>query len=219
MSDLHRRLERWSGFRLHRWYLAAAYRAGYEQLRRMGADPLARAGARVLLCGTGSAETSLAFARFVRERNPSASLVVLDLSARPLVASRALVPGAGWLRADARALPIAGESIDLIETDFFLQYFEPEAKRVIAAEWSRVLAPGGAIMSRDYVLDGSASVERLLDRGRRALFRRTLGIDTFSVRRLELAEIFGAAGLTLALKSPRGVPLVKMLAAVSSDGR
>lgn len=92
-------------------------------------------------CGTGRASA------FLQKRYPKAEVLALDMALPMLREAR---KQAGWWRpfrrvcGDARALPIADQSIDLLFSNLCLQWIEklPEA----FAEFRRVLRPGGWLM-------------------------------------------------------------------------
>jgi malonyl-CoA O-methyltransferase len=92
-------------------------------------------------CGTGVASAAL------KNRYPRAQLVALDLAAGMLRAAKAQ---SRWRRrfdrmqADARALPLRSQSVDLLFSSLMLQWCdEPDA---VFAEWQRVVKPGGLVM-------------------------------------------------------------------------
>ena len=132
--SLHDRLGKYAAQPWHRAYLAKAYKASWELVVETGENPLdGLQRPRVLLCGSGSAETTATCAEAVRRVAPDAALVVIDSSNAPLRASAAQTK-AEYLQADARALPFADGSFHWIETDFFLQYFDEAGKRALFAE-------------------------------------------------------------------------------------
>jgi malonyl-CoA O-methyltransferase len=92
-------------------------------------------------CGTGRASAAL------QKRYPKAEVIALDMALPMLREAR---KQAGWWRpfrrvcGDARALPIADQSVDLLFSNLCLQWIEnlPE----VFAEFRRVLRPGGWLM-------------------------------------------------------------------------
>ena len=107
---------------------------------------------RILDIGSG---TGYATQR-LRERFAAAELIALDIApdmlkvARRKSGGRSLLtrllggsPAQHYLCADAEALPLAGESIDLAMSNLALQWCDPER---VAGETSRVLAPQGLFM-------------------------------------------------------------------------
>ncbi len=103
-------------------------------LRLAGPQP----GERALEVGIGTGH----FARAMVEAGLQVAGVDLSL---PMLreAARKGLP-AGLVRADARALPLAGEWFDLVYTVTMLE-FVPEPERAIAAMWAAV-RPGGRLV-------------------------------------------------------------------------
>jgi ubiquinone/menaquinone biosynthesis C-methylase UbiE len=200
MTELHQSLASYARHPWHARVLRYAYASSHALLRATGADPLARARPRVLLCGTGSLETSATFLEFVLGRAPCAQVTVVDLAEAPLRASAAhLANQVELVRADARHLPFSAATFDLVESDFFLQYFNLAGKRAVLGEWRRILAPGGALMTRDYVRIRWR--DRLPDALRRATLARTLRVQLNSIDAAALSAAYAEAGLNLS-RSP-----------------
>lgn len=112
-----------------------------EGLREQDAGLLGDvAGARVLEVGSGAAQCS----RWLTGRG--ACVLAVDLSAGMLAAGRALDAQTGrhvpMVLADARALPLADDCVDVAFTAFGAIPFVADAGRV-HAEVARVLRPGG----------------------------------------------------------------------------
>lgn len=124
-------------------------------------NPLDRESPRVLLCGTGSALTTVTFINFVHQRNPNAKIFVLDLSSHPLMSSKKKLSerkeefpykkNVSFIQADAVEMPFFNDSFDWIETDSFLQFFPSSEKPMVFAEWRRTLKKGGVVTTREPV--------------------------------------------------------------------
>lgn len=217
MRTFHQRLQRFAQSPLHRGYLRAAYAASLQEARRLGPDPLSGPRPRVLLCGTGSAQTTTTFLEHLHEAHGAVQPLVLDLGGEPLRASRAAGANAAYLRADALALPLEDGCLDLIESDFFLQYFDGSGKRRLLGEWARVLSPGGVITTRDYVPRPSSWLDALLDRLRIAILRFFLGRTFHTTTEAELFAAGAAHGLEVRMSPLRargwGLPLVRTITA------
>src|SRR5579884_2810231 len=111
----------------------------FERLAALGPGALLEVG-----CGTGE----LWWAN--RERLPAAWRVVLsDRSPGMLAGTRDrladLMPHAGWLVADAQAIPCADDAFDVVVADHML-YHVPDRPRALA-EFRRVLRPGGWLLA------------------------------------------------------------------------
>lgn len=87
-------------------------------------------------CGTGYFRDAL------RRRYPQARYLGLDIAAGMVQLARGrLRDDSAWLIADAEALPLAGESVDLVFSSLALQWCNRPAH--LFAELARVLRPGG----------------------------------------------------------------------------
>lgn len=106
-------------------------------------DYLQRPPQRMLDLGCGPAAAS----KLLRQRWPKAELIALDL-ALPML--REAERQFSWRRrfervcADARALPVAEQSVDLIFSNLCVQWIEDLP--ALFAEWRRVLRPGGLVL-------------------------------------------------------------------------
>ncbi|MCK9793719.1 class I SAM-dependent methyltransferase [Isoptericola sp. 4D.3] len=119
----------------------AGFRWGPEGLTEAEAGLLGDvAGARVIEVGAGAAHCS----RWLRTRG--ARVVATDVSARMLAGAARLNDVTGvpvpLVQADARSLPFASSSADVVFTSFGAIPFVADAGRV-HAEAARVLRPGG----------------------------------------------------------------------------
>ncbi|WP_205711020.1 class I SAM-dependent methyltransferase [Isoptericola sp. BMS4] len=125
----------------HGAFLGDAFRWGPEGLTEDEAGLLGDVrGARVLEVGAGAAQCS----RWLAARG--ARTVATDVSGAMLRASRRgggpAAPTVPVLQADARSLPFAAASFDVVFTSYGAIPFVPDAARV-HAEAARVLRPGG----------------------------------------------------------------------------
>ena len=125
---------------------------------------------RALDLGSGTGYAT----RKLRQRYANAEIISLDLAPEMLQLSRGKLPAEPilkrflgrsraqkWLCANAEALPLAAESIDLVLSSLMLQWCDPEA---VAAEVARVLRPNGLFMFTTF---GPDTLKEL-----RAAFRR-----------------------------------------------
>ncbi|PIE24904.1 MAG: malonyl-[acyl-carrier protein] O-methyltransferase BioC [Neptuniibacter caesariensis] len=122
---------------------AESYDSVAELQREIGtelAEQLPQIPVRRMLdlgCGTGF------FTPLLRQRYPQAELINLDLAQGMLSYAREnrFDQNAVWLCADAEALPLADNSIDLIFSTLAIQWCENVS--ILFAEIARVLRPGG----------------------------------------------------------------------------
>lgn len=198
----HARAAFWAEQPWHAGYLRRCYRWALERVLSDPHAPLRAPGARVLLCGTGSARTTRTFLDTLTERGLRPEVVVVDLSEEALTRSRAVVregERVTFLQADARRLPLPEGSFALVETDFFLQLIAPEDRAAVVSNWARVLTPGGAVTTRDSVRDDVRPhlLEPVADALRLAMLRRSLGVPLHPLARSQVEALFAGAGLRL----------------------
>ncbi len=97
-------------------------------------------------CGTGR------FLRQVRLTYPAMKLTGLDLSAPYLAEAERQMFGlraAPWLKANAEKIPLPDASQDIVTSVFLFHELPPDARRNVAAEFARVLKPGGMLVFMD----------------------------------------------------------------------
>lgn len=104
-----------------------------QQLEGLPRQPL-----QILDLGSGTGY----FAPELCRRFPEANYIGLDLAQGMVCYARDQFPDVGsWLAADAEALPLAAESVDLVFSSLAVQWcYRPE---LLFAELARVLRPGG----------------------------------------------------------------------------
>jgi len=220
LTDYYRRHEKYAAAAWHRSFLKNAYRRSYQALESLGCSPLNLSRPRVLLCGAGASATVQEFAAFLCARKPSTRLFVIDAALQPLVASRAALEAQSptsdvtFLGADARALPFADESFDLVETDFLLQFLASADRRAVLHEWARVLRPGGGLMTRDWVTF-ERGLDPLWDVLRRAVLRAVLGVRTHAITGDDLREALREAGFEATVLRLGRFPLIHLIAGVA----
>lgn len=166
-------------------------------MRRRGLSLLARAwrakdtrGVRVLdlACGSGG------FLGDLKAAFPRAEVMGVDLSAQYLVEARRRSGVARLAQANAEKLPFADASLDAVTCVYLFHELPPKVRPVVAGEIARVLKPGGMFVLVDSVQPvDEPELERLLEAFPAYFHEPYYG--TYS--KLDLAGLFGAAGLTL----------------------
>lgn len=209
---------------IQKWF----YELSRELIKQQGWESLADLNIpSVLLCGTGSAETSSAFVHFVRAQNPTAHITILDLQDHSLITSRnrlaeeygADIEGIDFIQADALHAPFEAGSFDMIETDFFLQFFTEEQKVGLLREWNRILKPGGVITTRDYLEKKGNMIERVLDQVHIEMIRRGFRVRAYPSTQTSVEGLFEQVGfepVISPIKVPKvniGLPLIKNIIA------
>lgn len=198
----HARTAFWAAQPWHSGYLRRCYRWALARVLAEPDAPLHAPGAKVLLCGTGSARTTRTFLDTLAEHGLRPEVHVVDIAEEALERSRAVVredERVSFLQADARQLPLPDASFALVETDFLLQLIAPGERAAVVGGWARVLAPGGAVTTRDWVHEDvrPGVLERGADALRREMLRRALGVPIHALARTELEALFSEAGLRM----------------------
>ena len=112
--------------------------------RRAVALAAAAAEDRVLDLGTG---TGLMLDLLRELPDPPRSVVAIDQSREMLARLRPLPAGWRALRADARALPLGANAVDLVLAAYVLQILPAADRARVLLEVRRVLAPGGRVVT------------------------------------------------------------------------
>ena len=107
---------------------------------------------RVLEVAVGAAA---AFERLARRVGPRGLLVGVDLSMGMLAATRRKVPGARLARADARALPFADDSFDLVWASYLFDLIPIAEMTPVLEELRRVLRGGGRLLLVNFSKTGA----------------------------------------------------------------
>ncbi|MGI9465071.1 MAG: class I SAM-dependent methyltransferase [Aestuariivirgaceae bacterium] len=105
-----------------------------------------------IACGTGR------FLRFVKQSWPRIKLTGSDLSEAYLAEAEAhLKPYQSTLMpANAEQLPFDDNSLDVVTSIYLFHEVPPKVRRIIAAEFARVLKPGGRLIFMDSLQRGDA---------------------------------------------------------------
>ena len=118
-------------------------------LTRHGLLPLA--GRKIADIGCGSGNWLLEFIQWGAQAE---DLVGIDLNSGRVEAARSRIPGAVFATGDASALPLAGDSMDLVcQFTAFSSVLDDRMKQTMAAEMLRVARREGAILWYDLRVD------------------------------------------------------------------
>jgi len=101
-----------------------------------------RPGERALDAGCGAGNV---LARLREQVGPEGMAVGIDFAPRMLAATRRRVPGATLARADARRLPFAAGTFDLVWSSYMLDLLPTAELTPVLCEFMRVLRPGGRV--------------------------------------------------------------------------
>lgn len=194
--------EKWT--KRFKYLYELVYRAIYKRaiylVRERINDPLSKEIPHVILCGTATSETSKNFARFIHGENNKSIINILDLNSQPLEASRIKLQADEtidsskimYIKCNALKIPIADNSIDLIDTDYLMEFISPKNKQHLIKEWARVLSEDGAITTRMFLPDNIIS--RSINNMRRTIVKHGK-IKTYESTAEEMLGIFEEAGL------------------------
>lgn len=140
-------------------------------------------------CGTGR------FFGSVRQAYPRLGLVGVDLSQSYLAEARRHLAGcrtAGFVMANAEKLPFADGSFDVVASIYLFHEVPPKVRRIIAAEFARVLKPGGRLIFMDSLQLGDTPAYDGMLQAFPLNFHEPYHA---SYTREDLAALFGDAGL------------------------
>lgn len=147
-------------------------------------------------CGTGR------FLHSVRQAYPRLALTGSDLSQSYLSEARRHLEGykpCGFVMANAERLPFADSSFDVVTSIYLFHEVPPKVRRIIAAEFARVLKPGGRLIFMDSLQTGDVETyDGLLD-----VFPLNFHEPFYaSYAREDLGSLFGGTGLEPVLAEP-----------------
>lgn len=144
-------------------FLRKNYELGLADLKSLGhKSPFTKSVVHCLLCGVGNAATAKTFITFVIEQNPQAKITIIDLGEEQFHHVRALVtsefpnPDITVKQMDALRLKdvVKDGSVDWIETDGFLEFFDDKQLRKLLSIWYDLLDSSGYISIREPASNG-----------------------------------------------------------------
>lgn len=178
-------------------YLRWAYTRCVEDLKKVGFQPdFRKKDFACLLCGVAMERTAYEFIKFVIARNPEAKIWIIDLGEEQVAAVERLVVEkyrnvdviVRRINAlDLKTLISAG-SLDWIETDGFIQYFDSPSLQKLMDVWLYLLKPDGFITFRDFTTGERTVVPA--DRFRIWLVKVWLKAKIFRHTKEELDSLF-----------------------------
>lgn len=149
-----------------------------------------------LLCGVGNETTADEFIKFVITKNKKARIIIIDIGAEQIRAVTTLVRSKySSLNIDIKqinALELSSflprKSIDWIETDGFLEFFDTENLRDLLDIWRKILKQEGFITIREPASDGI--IGNLIDQLRIRIAKQWLGVTIYNHTKTELEIMF-----------------------------
>lgn len=197
-------------------YLRWAYRKGIEDLAKIDfrAD-FTEAHFTSLLCGVGNERTADEFIAFVIKRNPTAKIWIIDIAEENLKAVEELVMKKYFnldihikkINALELLTIIPKHSIDWIETDAFLEFFDNASLEKLLTVWHELLKPDGFITTRDYINGGLWS-SIIVNPLRNLVMKGWLGVNIYKHSQEDFNAVFEKVGLR-AVEEPTFIPTYK----------
>ena len=108
-------------------------------------------GERVIEVAVG---TGVAFRKLREQTGDKGFAVGLDIAPRMLARTRRRVAQANLVQADARKLPFAAESFDILWSSYFLDLIPTRELTSVLGEFRRVLCPGGRLLLVGFSKEG-----------------------------------------------------------------
>lgn len=181
-------------------YLSWAYQKCIDDFRKISFQPdFSTDNFTALLCGTSGEVTSEQFLKFIFNKNPEAKIIILDISSEQLEKSKIKLSqkyphkDIVHLLSDAKHTQLNNESVDYIETDGFLEYFNSKNLDLLFNEWKRILRPNGFVTTRAFA--SSSALGRLIDKLRIFAAKHYLGVEIFSHSIQSMTKSIRNAGL------------------------
>lgn len=185
------------GSRLWRLYLRWAYRRCIEDLRKLNfrAD-FNKKDFTALLCGVGNEVTADEFIKFVITKNLKAKIIIIDIGSEQIRAVTKMVRSKyPTLDIDIKQINalellsfLPGSSINWIETDGFLEFFNTDNLRDLLGVWKTLLKQEGFITIREPASDGM--IGKIIDHLRIRIAKLWLGVTLYNHTKAELEKMF-----------------------------
>lgn len=197
-------------------YLKWAYKKGVEDLAKLNFEPnFSTSNFRCLLCGVGNEKTANQFINFITERNKNVEIFIIDIGAEQLAAVRQLVnykyPNLNITTKNIDALELTSffgkDSLDWIETDGFLPFFDNQGLTKLLKVWHTILKPGGFITLRDIGTPGKWA-NKIFGTILIWIARHWLGVQIYMHTRTELLDKF-KEGRFRVVEGPVWIPMMK----------
>jgi SAM-dependent methyltransferase len=186
---------------LFHYYLRWAYSQGIKDIVKTGNKiDFLKKNFTVLQCGTSGEITSEEFIKFVLRKNKKAKIYILDIGQRQIKAINNLVR-TKYRNYNIKTLKINAldvckyircQSVDLIETDGFLEYFSQKDLPKLLLSWKKLLTKDGFVITR---------VPTVRNRLEDFLYKRVLwvgrtffGTDVYQYSDADLKKIFQKTG-------------------------
>lgn len=153
-----------------------------------------------LLSGCGNEQTADTFIQFVTRRNKNAKIYIIDLGDEQIKAIQKLVAfkckdyNVEIHQINALDLEkiINLKSLDWIETDGFMEYFDNRSLEKLLQVWHRLLKKDGFITTRDCVTEGKLT--QIADYLRINIAYQWLGVKLYTHTKQDFNKLFAKIG-------------------------
>ena len=178
-------------------YLKWAYNQGLKDVESLGLHPdFNKERFSCLLSGCGNEQTADAFIQFVTRKNKQAKIYIIDLGNKQIKAIRKLVAlkykylniKVHQINALDLKKMIKPLSLDWIETDGFMEYFDRQSLEKLLGIWHLLLKQDGFITTRDCVTEGKLT--QIADFLRVSIAKQWLGIKLFPHTKQDFEKLF-----------------------------
>lgn len=186
---------------LFRIYIRWAYSTCVKDLEKLGFESnFSKKDFTALLCGVGNENTADEFIKFIINRNPGAKIIIIDIASEQIDAINRLVKdkysnfNIKVKQIDALELDtfLPKKSVDWIETDGFLEFFNRVSLEKLLCIWNKILKKDGFITFRDYFIE--RGIERYLDRLKIWFAKLWLGIILYTHTKKDLERLLVKTG-------------------------
>ena len=182
-------------------YLRWAYRQGLSDVELLGIQSnFKKINFSCLLSGCGNEQTADTFIQFVIRRNKNAEIYIIDLGEEQITAIRKLIAikykdlNIKVHQINALELDniIKPRSLDWIETDGFMEYFDHRSLEKLLQVWHRLLKKDGFLTTRDCVTEGKLT--QIADYLRIKIAYQWLGVRLFIHTKKDFENLFHEIG-------------------------
>ncbi len=189
------------GSPLWRLYLRWAYRKCIDDFKYLDFIPdFKNKTFTCLLCGVGNEVTADEFIKFALLKNKKAKIIIIDLGKEQIQAVRKLIQKkhstinikVKQMNALDLDKMLKDNSIDWIETDGFLEFFDKDSLYRLLTIWDKLLKPKGFITLREPASRGT--IGHIIDKLRVWAAKIWLGITIYRYDQDKLTSLFNKTG-------------------------
>ncbi|MBI5127335.1 hypothetical protein HZA76_02665 [Candidatus Roizmanbacteria bacterium] len=211
------------GTPLWRLYLRWVYQKGIDDLEKLNLQPnFSKKDFTCLLCGVGNETTADEFIKFILKKNNNPRIIIIDIGKYQIEAVKKLVNDKyKTLRITIKQIDvlklttfIKEKSIDWIETDGFLEYFDKQSLNQLIDIWEKTLRLTGFITFRDCF--NNNPIDRFIDKVRIQVAKKWLSVITYSHSKTEMADLYKLKGFRFITK-PTIIPTFLRYTAVRNN--